>query len=86
MPRMRGECTPLKEPREDWTVPFDDYLSVAWTAARCAGPGRSCGCGLARCPGVTVGISLCRPCRRLDPKHQLVDALLAARYDPQRWG
>jgi hypothetical protein len=85
MPRMRGECTPLKEPREDWTVPFDDYLRGLDRCTLC-GAGPLVWVWAREVSGVTVGISLCRPCRRLDPKHQLVDALLAARYDPQRWG
>ena len=74
-------------PPLDWTVPFDDALVERWGH----------GCTLcARGPlawvwarvvyGMTIGIGLCRPCRRQDPDHQQVDALLHQRYDPQRWG
>jgi hypothetical protein len=72
--------------RHDWTIAFDDYLvgrharctlcgstSLAWVWAR---PVYS----------LAIGIGLCRSCHREDPHHQRVDALLAARYDPQRWG
>ena len=72
--------------RADWTVPFDDYLTARH--ARCT----RCGAvplvwvwGLA-VHDIAIGVGLCRTCRRQDPEHQLVDALLHQRYDPQRWG
>ena len=73
-------------PGGDWTVSFDDHLVARWGQ----------GCTLcARGPvlwawtrevcGMAIGICLCARCHQQDPQHQRVDALLVARYAPQRF-
>ena len=73
---------------EDWTIAFDDCLVARHGHCTLCGAGSLTWVwGWARpVYGVDIGISLCHVCHRQDPAYQRVDALLAARYDPQRWG
>jgi hypothetical protein len=69
-----------------WDMAFNDHLVQRWGhGCTLCGRGPVTWAWTRVLHGVAIGISQCARCHREDPQHEQVDALLAARYDPQRW-
>ena len=72
--------------RPDWTVPFDDHLTARLARCTLCGASPLVWVWAREVHGLAISIGQCRGCRKQDPEHQQVDALLRQRYNPARWG
>jgi hypothetical protein len=75
----------LGPPVLDWTIAMDDAMCERFGGCTLCGHARQARLVIKHIGPLALAASLCARCDRQDPQQGRLDALLAARYDPQRW-